>query len=123
MFQSIAAQDAVAADTQSDSAKPGEVGKSGKSEAPTNAAPYSDLVAWNSDELPELLEVRKGNQMLLGYLALVDVDNYCDVETFNDPMEATRIYRLGLRRPSVIRLHEPLKYLEENIPDLSQVVT
>lgn len=108
-FQSIAAQDAAVAGAQNEGAKPG---KSGKSEAPANAALYSGLTTWNFGELPELLEVRKGSQTLFGYPALVDAGDHCDVEVFDDPAEATRIHRLGLRRLFAIQLREPLKYLE-----------
>jgi len=117
-FQSIAAQDAAVAGAQNEGAKPG---KAGKSEAPANAALYSGLTTWDFGELPELLEVRKGSQTLFGYPALVDAGDHCDVEVFDDPAEATRIHRLGLRRLFAIQLREPLKYLEKNIPGLSQM--
>jgi ATP-dependent helicase HrpA len=117
-FQSIAAQDAAVAGAQNEGAKPG---KAGKSEAPANAALYSGLTTWNFGELPELLEVRKGSQTLFGYPALVDAGDHCDVEVFDDPAEAARIHHLGLRRLFAIQLREPLKYLEKNIPGLSQM--
>ncbi|MDB0522117.1 ATP-dependent RNA helicase HrpA [Ralstonia solanacearum] len=119
-FQSIAAQDAAVAGAQGEStgAKPG---KAGKSEAPANAALYSGLTTWNFGALPELLEVRKGSQTLFGYPALVDGGDHCDVEVFDDPAEAARIHRLGLRRLFGLQLREPLKYLEKNIPGLSQM--
>ncbi|CAJ0782561.1 hypothetical protein LMG19083_00925 [Ralstonia psammae] len=120
-FQSIAAQDAAVAGAQNEVGKPGKAGKGGKSEAPANAALYSGLTTWNFGELPELLEVRKGSQTLFGYPALVDAGDHCDVEVFDDPAEATRIHRLGLRRLFAIQLREPLKYLEKNIPGLSQM--
>ena len=116
-FQSIAAKDAAVIGAQ-ENAKPS---KSGKGEAPSNAALYSGLTTWNFGELPELLEIRKGNQTLFGYPALVDAGDHCDVEVFDDPAEATRIHRLGLRRLFAIQLREPLKYLEKNIPGLSQM--
>ncbi|WP_426393710.1 ATP-dependent RNA helicase HrpA [Ralstonia sp. R-29] len=116
-FQSIAAKDAAVIGAQ-ENAKPN---KSGKGEAPSNAALYSGLTTWNFGELPELLEIRKGNQTLFGYPALVDAGDHCDVEVFDDPAEATRIHRLGLRRLFAIQLREPLKYLEKNIPGLSQM--
>lgn len=116
-FQSIAAKDAAVAGAQ-DGAKPA---KSSKGDAPSNAALYSGLTTWNFGALPELLEIRKGNQTLFGYPALVDAGDHCDVEVFDDPAEAARIHRLGLRRLFAIQLREPLKYLEKNIPGLSQM--
>ena len=120
-FQSIAAKDAAVIGAQ-ESAKPNKSAKGGgKGEAPSNAALYSGLTTWNFGELPELLEIRKGNQTLFGYPALVDAGDHCDVEVFDDPAEAARIHRLGLRRLFAIQLREPIKYLEKNIPGLSQM--
>lgn len=123
-FQSIAAQDAAVAGAQGEStgAKPGKVGKSlSSTDLPANAALYSGLTTWNFGALPELLEIRKGSQTLFGYPALVDAGDHCDVEVFDDPAEAARIHRLGLRRLFALQLREPLKYLEKNLPGLSQM--
>ncbi|MDC6240845.1 ATP-dependent RNA helicase HrpA, partial [Ralstonia solanacearum] len=123
-FQSIAAQDAAVAGTQGDGAGTGtgtKPGKVGKPDAPATPALYAGLTTWNFGALPELLEVRKGSQTLFGYPALVDGGDHCDVEVFDDPAEAARIHRLGLRRLFGLQLREPLKYLEKNIPGLSQM--
>lgn len=119
-FQSIAAQDAAVAGAQGvgTGTKPG---KAGKPDAPATPALYAGLTTWNFGALPELLEVRKGSQTLFGYPALVDGGDHCDVEVFDDPAEAARIHRLGLRRLFALQLREPLKYLEKNIPGLSQM--
>ncbi|MGD7324082.1 ATP-dependent RNA helicase HrpA, partial [Ralstonia pseudosolanacearum] len=119
-FQSIAAKDAAVAGAPGDGAG-ARPGKGGKPDAPANPALYSGLTTWNFGELPELLEVRKGSQTLFGYPALVDGGDHCDVEVFDDPAEAARIHRLGLRRLFALQLREPLKYLEKNIPGLSQM--
>ncbi|WP_055334473.1 ATP-dependent RNA helicase HrpA [Ralstonia solanacearum] len=125
-FQSIAAQDAAVAGAQGDGAGTGtstgtKPGKVGKPDAPATPALYAGLTTWNFGALPELLEVRKGSQTLFGYPALVDGGDHCDVEVFDDPAEAARIHRLGLRRLFALQLREPLKYLEKNIPGLSQM--
>ncbi|WP_125026399.1 ATP-dependent RNA helicase HrpA [Ralstonia solanacearum] len=124
-FQSIAAQDAAVAGTQGDGVgtgnKPGKASKPGAPATPATPALYAGLTTWNFGALPELLEVRKGSQTLFGYPALVDGGDHCDVEVFDDPAEAARIHRLGLRRLFALQLREPLKYLEKNIPGLSQM--
>lgn len=85
------------------------------------AGQYENLTSWSFGELPELLEIRKGNQTLFGYPALVDHGDHCDVEVFDDPLEAARIHHTGLRRLFAIQLREPVKFIEKNIPNLQQM--
>ncbi|MFC4482528.1 MULTISPECIES: ATP-dependent RNA helicase HrpA [Cupriavidus] len=85
------------------------------------AGQYENLTSWSFGELPELLEIRKGNQTLFGYPALVDHGDHCDVEVFDDPQEAARIHHTGLRRLFAIQLREPVKFIEKNIPNLQQM--
>ena len=80
-----------------------------------------NLTAWSFGELPELLEIPPGKQTLIGFPALVDKDTHCDVEVFDDPAEAARVHRIGLRRLFALQLKEQLKYLEKNIPGLQQM--
>ncbi|MBC7488934.1 MAG: ATP-dependent RNA helicase HrpA [Glaciimonas sp.] len=81
----------------------------------------SNLTSWSFSELPELLEIQQGKQILIGFPALVDKATHCDLEVFDDPNEATRIHRLGLRRLFALQLKEQLKFLEKNIPGLQQM--
>ncbi|WP_085316253.1 ATP-dependent RNA helicase HrpA [Derxia lacustris] len=77
---------------------------------------------WTFGELPELVEIqRKGGQVLIGYPALVDADTHCRLEVFDEPDEAARAHRRGLKRLVALQLKEPLKYLDKNIPGLSQM--
>jgi ATP-dependent helicase HrpA len=85
------------------------------------AGQYENLTSWSFGELPELLEIRKGNQTLFGYPALVDHGDHCEVEVFDDPQEAARIHHTGLRRLFAIQLREPVKFIEKNIPNLQQM--
>ncbi|MBY4946843.1 ATP-dependent RNA helicase HrpA [Cupriavidus respiraculi] len=85
------------------------------------AGQYEGLTAWTFGELPELLEIRKGNQRLYGYPALVDRGDHCDVEVFDDPQEAERIHYAGLRRLFALQLREQIKFVQKNIPGLSQM--
>ncbi|MCA3191597.1 MULTISPECIES: ATP-dependent RNA helicase HrpA [unclassified Cupriavidus] len=85
------------------------------------AGQYENLTSWSFGELPELLEIRKGNQTLFGYPALVDRGDHCDVEVFDDPQEAARIHHAGLRRLFALQLREQVKFIEKNIPNLQQM--
>ncbi|UBM09789.1 ATP-dependent RNA helicase HrpA [Cupriavidus metallidurans] len=85
------------------------------------AGQFESLTSWSFGELPELLEIRKGNQTLFGYPALVDHGDHCDVEVFDDPQEAARIHHAGLRRLFALQLREQVKFIEKNIPNLQQM--
>src|SRR5512134_3811696 len=47
------------------------------------------ITDWDFGELPELLEIRRGGQSLVGYPALVDHGTHCSVEVFDERDEAT----------------------------------
>ncbi|GAB3552970.1 ATP-dependent RNA helicase HrpA [Noviherbaspirillum agri] len=80
-----------------------------------------NLTTWSFGELPELLEIQRGKQTLIGFPALVDKATHCDLEVFDDPAEAARVHRIGLRRLFALQLKEQLKYLEKNVPGLQQM--
>jgi len=77
--------------------------------------------AWTFGELPELLEIRKGGQTLIGYPALIDVGDAVSIEVFDEPEVAAARHRVGLRRLFALQLKDALKYLEKNIPDLQKM--
>jgi ATP-dependent helicase HrpA len=95
-------------------------GARGAASAP---APSPDLAqpitAWTFGELPELMEIRKGGQTLIGFPALVDRGTHVEIEVFDEPEAAAAKHRAGLRRLVALQIREPLKYLEKNIPDLT----
>ncbi len=77
--------------------------------------------AWSFGELPELMEVRKGSQTLIGFPALIDKGTQVEIEVFDEPDVAAAKHRAGLRRLVALQIKEPLKYLEKNIPDLLEM--
>jgi len=79
---------------------------------------YTD---WTFGELPELLEVRKGGQTLIGFPALIDKGAHVEIEVFDEPEVAAAKHRAGLRRLVALQLKEPLRFLEKNIPDLQRM--
>ncbi len=82
---------------------------------PAEAARYT---AWTFGELPEIMEVRRGSQSMIGFPALVDRATHVEIEVFDEPEVAASRHRQGLKRLIMLALKEPLKYLEKNIPDL-----
>ena len=77
--------------------------------------------AWTFGELPELLEIQKGGQTLIGYPGLIDVGDAVTIEVFDEPDVATAKHRAGLRRLFSLQIKDALKYLEKNIPDLQKM--
>ena len=84
-------------------------------DAPAAAATYT---SWTFGELPELMEIRKAGQVLIGFPALIDKGQHVEIEVFDEPDAAASRHRAGLRRLVALAIKEPLKYLEKNIPDL-----
>ncbi len=94
--------------------------------APAAAPPPSlpagaRYTAWTFGELPELMEVRRGAQSLIGFPALVDGGDGVTIEVFDEPAVAMAKHRVGLRRLFALQLKDALKYLEKNIPDLQKM--
>jgi ATP-dependent helicase HrpA len=77
--------------------------------------------AWTFGELPELMEVRRGAQSLIGFPALIDKGTHVEIEVFDELDVASAKHRAGLRRLIAVQIREPLKYLEKNIPDLQRM--
>jgi ATP-dependent helicase HrpA len=76
---------------------------------------------WTFGELPELLEIRKGGQTLIGFPALIDAGDAVTIEVFDEPETANVKHRAGLRRLFALQIKDALKYLEKNIPDLQKM--
>ncbi|WP_092937261.1 ATP-dependent RNA helicase HrpA [Paracidovorax wautersii] len=77
--------------------------------------------AWTFGELPELMEIRKGGQTLIGFPALIDGGDAVSIEVFDEPEVAAARHRAGLRRLFALQIKDALKYLEKNIPDLQKM--
>jgi ATP-dependent helicase HrpA len=77
--------------------------------------------SWDFGELPELMEIRRGSQTLVGFPALIDQGDGVEIEVFDEPEVATAKHRAGLRRLVALQIKEPLKYLEKNIPELQKM--
>jgi ATP-dependent helicase HrpA len=94
----------------------------------TSAAPSATPAAeprrytdWSFGELPELMEIRRGGQTLVGFPALVDRGNAVEIEVFDEPELAVARHRAGLRRLVALQIREPLKYLDKSLPDLPKM--
>ena len=79
------------------------------------------FTAWTFGELPELMEVKKGGQALIGYPALIDKGAHVEIEVFDEPEAAAEKHRIGLRRLFALQLRDAIRYLEKNLPDLQRM--
>ena len=77
--------------------------------------------AWTFGDLPELMEINKGGQSLIGFPALLDLNDAVQIEVFDELEVATQKHREGLRRLFALQIKDALKYLEKNIPDLQKM--
>src|SRR5690606_7645240 len=91
-FQRLAEKTAQASEQGGKSAAAPSRAASGNAAASSNAQ-HQNLTGWTFGELPELLEIQRGKQTLIGFPALVDRKTHCDIEVFDDPDEAARIHR------------------------------
>ena len=110
--------------TTAEKLEPAKLG-SEKSVSDPNFADPSFLnqkyTTWSFGELPELMEISKGGQSLIGFPALVDMGDAVSVEVFDEPDVAAAKNRAGLRRLFALQIKDALKYLEKNIPDLQKM--
>ncbi|PKO59791.1 MAG: ATP-dependent RNA helicase HrpA, partial [Betaproteobacteria bacterium HGW-Betaproteobacteria-18] len=88
-----------------------------------NKAPVATqrYTAWTFGELPELLEIQKGGQTLIGYPGLIDAGDAVTIEVFDEPDVAAAKHRAGLRRLFALQIKDALKYLEKNVHDLQKM--
>ena len=105
-------------------------GVKGATPAPTAAKPASTTpsppagqryTTWTFGELPELMEIKKAGQTLIGFPALIDGGDAVTIEVFDEPEVAAAKHRAGLRRLFALQIKDALKYLEKNIPDLQKM--
>jgi ATP-dependent helicase HrpA len=96
-------------------------GGAASGKVPAAAATEQRHTAWTFGELPELLEIRKGGQTLIGFPALIDQGDAVTIEVFDEPEVSAAKHRAGLRRLFALQIKDALKYLEKNIPDLQKM--
>ena len=93
--------------------------------APESIAPKKSerYTSWSFGELPELMEITKGAQTLIGFPALIDLQDAVTIEVFDEPELAAVKHRAGLARLFALQIKDAIKYLEKNLPDLQKMAT
>ncbi len=110
---------------RSDQKRPGQGAQTAAAAPAVRASPAAPVgyTAWTFGELPELMEIHKAGQVLIGFPALIDKGSHVEIEVFDEPEGAAAKHRAGLRRLVALAIKEPLKFLEKNIPDLVKMAT
>ena len=72
--------------------------------------------SWTFGELPELMEVSRGAQSLIGFPALLDRGAHVEIEVFDEPDVAAAKHRLGLRRLVALAAQGAAQILGEEHP-------
>ncbi|MAK56377.1 MAG: hypothetical protein CML17_11135 [Pusillimonas sp.] len=85
------------------------------------ALAQDNLTSWTFGELPELMEIQRKGESVIGYPALVDKQTHCDLDVFDDPAKARAQHRLGLRRLFRLALNDQVKFLQKNLTDLTRM--
>jgi len=75
---------------------------------------------WTMGELQELMEIRRGGQVLVGYPALVDAGDAVTLQLLDSPERARETHRVGVLRLLRIAFRERVRELEKALAkDLS----
>lgn len=85
------------------------------------ALAHEQLTDWSFGPLPEIMEIQRKGLSFVGYPALVDRQTHCDLDVFDDPVQARRHHHAGLRRLFRLGLRDQIKFLEKNLPDLTNM--
>ncbi|MDO5531320.1 ATP-dependent RNA helicase HrpA [Sutterella sp.] len=80
-----------------------------------------EITNWTFGELPELMEIERKGKTLIGHPAIVDAGEACAIEVFDDPLEAAKAHRKGLRKLFRLTLREQVKFVERSLRDLGRV--
>jgi len=68
---------------------------------------------WTMGDLPELMEIERDGQTLIGYPALVDAENAVVLQVFDSPEKARELHRAGVRRLLAIAFRERIRDLQK----------
>jgi len=77
--------------------------------------PAAKFTAWEFGDLEEVMEVRRGSQMLIGYPGLVDRGDSVSLEVFDSAEKARETHHAGLRRLFMLQLKEQARHIEKSL--------
>ncbi|WP_028115364.1 ATP-dependent RNA helicase HrpA [Ferrimonas senticii] len=81
----------------------------------------SGLTEWSFGALPASYQQKRGNYQIKAYPALVDEGDSVAVKLFDSEHQAQLANRAGLRRLLLINVPNPVKYLQQHLPNKSKL--
>ncbi|MFI3247086.1 MAG: ATP-dependent RNA helicase HrpA [Ferrimonas sp.] len=81
----------------------------------------SGLTDWQFGPLPHQYEQQRGSYTIKAYPALVDEGTSVAVKLFDSEYKAAQANRIGLRRLLLINVPNPVKYLQQNLPNKAKL--
>jgi len=91
------------------------------SDLPESLSSIQIISSWSFGILPEMLEIKKGQQTLFGYPALLDCKTHCELTVFEDAEIARNTHLLGLRRLFAIAFKDTLKIMHKQLPGAREI--
>jgi ATP-dependent helicase HrpA len=70
---------------------------------------------WTMGDLAELMELRRGEQTLVGYPALADAHDAVTLQVFDSPEKAREVHRAGVRRLLAIAFRDRIRDFERTL--------
>ena len=84
-----------------------------QTEASTSESEH--YTGWTMGDLPEIMEIERGGQTLIGYPALADAGEAVTLQVFHSPEKAREIHRGGVRRLLAIAFRDRIRDLERTL--------
>jgi ATP-dependent helicase HrpA len=82
-------------------------------EASTDSAEH--YAAWTFGDLEEMMEIQRGGQTLVGYPALLDVEDGVTLQVFDSPERAREVHRAGVLRLLAIAFRDRVRDIEKSL--------
>jgi ATP-dependent helicase HrpA len=70
---------------------------------------------WNFGDLEEVMEIQRGAQTLVGYPALLDVQDGVALQVYDSPERAREVHRAGVRRLLALAFRERVRDIEKGL--------
>ena len=80
-----------------------------------SASDSEHYTGWTMGDLPEIMEIERAGQTLIGYPALADAGEAVTLQVFHSPEKAREIHRGGVRRLLAIAFRDRIRDLERTL--------
>ena len=87
----------------------------GLEQAAENTVSRQNIIAWDFGQLPESIELQRGNITIKAWPALKDYGDSVAIEVMDNPLTAANVSRMGQLRLAILKGREQHKYLNKNL--------